>query len=123
MSEVLDTAFKSLALYPWAQILLLIVVASVSTLAARRGERDRQSGGSGSSGSFEIPMYLMGGPVHDAMTSIHRMAEEGRKTNAILSDIDKAVIEFNIGQKHTHRLLENIMNNQEMRDPRSKKGL
>jgi len=83
----------------------------------RRGEKERKNGGSS---SMEIPMFLMGGPVHDAMGALHDMAEESRTTNAILRDICKGLDDSNRNMIHTHRLLENILNDNALRPARQR---
>ncbi len=59
-------------------------------------------------------MWLMVGPVHDVMQSIHGASEDGRTKIAILRDIDKTLTSMDRGQEYTHYLLEAILRNQEL---------
>jgi hypothetical protein len=93
-----------LAKWPIAEGFFVIVITFLGVAAWRRGERDSK-GMSNNVSAMDMPTYLQ---AHDAN-------EERRKTNAILADIAKNVTEFNQGQRHTHTLLNQVINNQEMR--------
>lgn len=90
MSEAIDLAFKSLAQWPMVQGFFLIVITFLGLAAMRRGEKDRHF----NTNNIEIPVYLMTGPVHDAMGEIRSILEECKKTNDLL-------------KRHSH-LLENL---------------
>lgn len=112
----LDKASSALQSWPVVNGFFIIVISFLAFMAIRKGEKDKKFG----DGS-EIPVYLVGRSAHDAMNAIHDAAEESKTTNAILRDIAKSMVDFNRGQEHTHKLLESIMNNQEMREPRNKR--
>lgn len=120
-ADVADIAVKSLSLLaPAAQFVISLGVVAGAFFAAiwfmRSGERERkriESSGNEYRGGIEIPGFLIGGPVHDAMQSVHELAEQSRrqfendeKMIACLMDIAKAMERFNHGQEYTHRLLE-----------------
>lgn len=70
----------------------------------------------------DVPQWLMMGPLHDMMQSVHEVAEQSRLDNehartqlAILRDIDKGITRFNNGQEYTHRILEEVLRGQEFR--------
>lgn len=109
----LSEASKVLQSWPVVNGFFIIVISFLTIMAIRKGEKDRKFG----NGNGEVPVYLVGRPAHDMMNAIRDMDEASRKTNAILSDISREIVAFNRGQVLTHELLENIRNNQEMRDP------
>jgi hypothetical protein len=98
---------------PYGQILLTLVVLTVGGFAAWRGLVDRPKS---TEPSHAIPMYFMVGPMHDALQSIHGMAEDNRTRTAIMRDVDKTLTRIDLGTAYTHRLLEEIVRNQEMRE-------
>jgi len=106
MSDLINETLRVLAPWPVAQGFFIIVIAFMGFMAIRRGDRDRRAGVS--QRNVEMPMYLMGGPVHDAIGAIHDIAEESRKISTMLKNIDE-------GQSYTHKLLEAILRNQELR--------
>lgn len=108
----LDKASNALQSWPVVNGFFIIVISFLAFMAIRKGEKDRKFGDGN-----EVPVYLVGRPAHDMMNAIRDMDESGRKTNAILADICREIVAFNRGQVLTHELLENIRNNQEMRDP------
>jgi hypothetical protein len=117
LSEVTETILKSIG--PIAQLGFVAVIAVASVWAMFRGERDRKGGGTG---GVEIPGWVMGGPVHDAIDCIRDLAEETRrtndlheKTNVLLVDIGKGVERLNTGQSFTHRILEDVLREREMK--------
>jgi hypothetical protein len=68
-----------------------------------------------------IPSWIMMGPLHDMMQSVHGMAEEcrtqselSRGNQAVLRDIARELYDLNRGQAQNIRVLENILRNQEL---------
>lgn len=108
----LSDASKILQSWPVVNGFFIIVISFLALMSIRKGEKDRKFGDGN-----EVPVYLVGRPAHDMMNAIRDMDEASRKTNAILADISREIVAFNRGQDLTHELLENIRNNQEMRDP------
>lgn len=115
MLELIAEASKALSSWPVVNGFFIIVITFLALMMVRRGERERKNGGAS---NMEIPMYLMGGPVHDAMGALHDIAEECRTTNTILRDICRSVDDFNKGQSLTHKLLEDLRNERELRPVR-----
>lgn len=93
----------------------MIVIAFLGLMAWRRGEREGKSRVE----PIGLPTYLM---AHDAakavtiiaQTSEHRIALH-EKTNALLEDIAKTLTHMDMGQIHTHRLLNAMRNEQQLR--------
>lgn len=108
--------FKELynALPPDGQILLTLVVIAIGGFATWRGLVDKKKE---APDPGTIPMWVMIGPVHDALQAIHDMAEEGRTRNAVLRDIDQTLERIDRGQQYTHQVLEAILRNQELAVP------
>lgn len=115
MSELVAEVAKVLQPWPIAEGFFVIVISFLSFMAMRRGERERKNGGAS---SMEIPMFLMGGPVHDAMGALHDIAEEARMTNTLLRSIIKGLDDSNRNMIQTHKLLEDLRNQTEMRPAR-----
>jgi hypothetical protein len=109
--------FKELynALPPDGQILLTLVVIAIGGFATWRGWSDNKKKEAADPNT--IPMWLMIGPVRDALQEIRNMAEDGRTGNAILRDIDQVLTKIDRGQEYTHQLLEAILRNQELAVP------
>ncbi len=111
-----DEVVKSLP--PYAQFAISVVVLAIGVLSALRGFQDRKK--PEMAAHLEegdprfIPMWLMMGPAHDVIIEIHRMGEQSRQNNAMMTEICKSMDEMNKGNVHTHRLLENILRNQEL---------
>jgi hypothetical protein len=114
MSELVAKASDALSPFgPVVQAFFIVMIAFVSFMAMRRGEKDRKDG----LASVEVPMFLMGGPVSDAIGAIHDIAEESRATTMLLRGIADGLGEANRNMVKTHMLLEAIYNAQEMRPP------
>lgn len=78
MSET--DAFKALGQWPIIQAAVALVVIFAGLWLMRRGERDKKP-------PDPMPQWLMMGPLHDMMMSVHEVAEETRRTNDLLRDI------------------------------------
>lgn len=104
---VVDSAVNALSRWPVAEGFFVVVIAFLGLAAWRRGERDGKT-----APVSDVPMYLM---VHDTSKSVAAMEAAHEKTNALLEDIAKSAADFNRGQQHTHLLLTEIVNNQNMR--------
>jgi hypothetical protein len=109
--------FKELynALPPDGQILLTLVVIAIGGFATWRGLTDNKKKETPDPNT--IPMWLMIGPVRDALQEIRNIAEDGRTGNAILRDIDQTLTRLDRGQEYTHQVLEAILRNQELAVP------
>lgn len=114
--------FKELydVLPAYGQVVLTVVIVAIGGLATWKGLRDKNKKleSEGGISSSAIPMFLMMGPVHDALQSIHEIAEQSRTQNAILHDINQTLDRMDRGQQYTHSILENILRDQELMDPR-----
>lgn len=100
---------------PFAEAFFVIVIAFLGLMAWRRGEKE----GKNRTDTIGLPTYLM---AHDAakavtiiaQTSEHRIALH-EKTNAVLEDMAKTLTHIDAGQIHTHRLLNALRNEQQLR--------
>jgi len=106
MSDTVNEASKALSSGNLVNGFFLIVITFLGIYARIIGGRQNKKE------AADLPMILM---AHDASKSISAQEEEARKTNTILTDIAKSTAQFNVGQEHTHRLLEDIRNNVELR--------
>lgn len=107
------------------QYAILATIAAACAYAIARAFLDRKKPEARQSvaqestvGQIPIPFWAMAGPVHEVMQTIHDMAEESRKTNAILSDISKTMRDVDKGQAYTHRMLEVLFTKQELQEVR-----
>lgn len=103
------------------QLTVLGTIAAACAYAITKAVLDRKkpevrqaAAQEGTIGQVPIPFWAMAGPVHEVMQTIHDMAEESRKTNAILADISKTMRDVDKGQAYTHRMLETLFTKQEL---------
>ena len=92
MSETVTSASKALADWPLWNAIFLVIVAFAGLYFRFLGSRDRKSGVTGA----DVPTYIM---LHDATKDV----------SAILAEMKR----LNTGQEYTHRILEDMRNNQE----------
>lgn len=100
---------------PFAEGFFVIVIAFLGLMAWRRGERE----GKHQSEAIALPTYLMAHDAAKAVTVIAQTSEQQialhEKTNAVLEDIAKTLTHIDAGQIHTHRLLNALRNEQQLR--------
>lgn len=115
MSELITNAASALSDWPIWKAGFLVIVVFVGMFLRWLGIRDNKSAPPTPHHQVwgEMPMFLM---AHDVTKSIAVVEAENRKMVAILEDIAKGVRSFNLGQEHTHRLLEDIRNNHQLRE-------
>lgn len=105
----------------YGQILLTVGIVFVGCFMAYRGFVDNAKKHAASDNApthdGPIPIWLMMGPMHDALQSIHEIAECNRTQTTILRDMDKTLERLDQGQKYTHYVLENLLRNQELAVP------
>jgi acyl-CoA synthetase (NDP forming) len=96
---------------PFAEGFFVIVITFLGLIAWRRGEKSAKE--------MSVPTYLM---VHDAAKAMSSIAEANQeiitlleKNNAVLQDIAKSSARIDLGQVHTHRLLNALRNEQQLR--------
>lgn len=104
MSETIDTAVKVLSNWPVAEGFFIIVIAFLGIITYRRGEKDRRQL---SSGAVEIPLFLLSGPLANAMDSVQHIANAAQETNKSLDRLVETLEE-------TNRLMEEVRNYQVM---------
>jgi hypothetical protein len=102
-------AFRSLGAFPVVQLALGLLIIGGGLFALFRGTRDKNGHASA------IPQWLMMGPAHDAIMSLHQTAEQIRRTHDLqareLDLLEK--IEGNTRQnaEMLRAILENSRNN------------
>lgn len=104
-------AFKSLGSFPLVQAALALLIVLGGVVALMRGNRERGS----ASGNGAIPPYLMMGPAHDAMVSMHAIAEQSRRQNDLLERQLHLLEKIADEERLTNSLLEMIRNESRLR--------
>ncbi len=62
-----------------------------------------------------VPQWIMMGPMHDMMQSVHEVAEEARRTNDLLREV-KDLLGDNVREtQHARQTFELIRNESRMR--------
>lgn len=121
--------FKELynALPDYGQVLLTLVIVGMGGLAAWYGFienlRKHNAPVAPAPDPANIPMWLMMGPAHEAIQSLHEISRHIEMQNTILRDIDKTLEQMDRGQQYTHYVLEAILRDTSLnelpsRDPR-----
>lgn len=103
---------------PFGQALLTVGVVVVGTTSAWLGLRAKKPE---AEDPRVIPMFILVGPVHDALQSVHGMSEQSRLQTTELKDIARILTAMDRGQDYTHNLLEAILRSHEMSSPPPRK--
>lgn len=82
MEGLAKEAFSFTGPFPIIQAAVLLIVIYGIYAAATRGQRD-----SGAKPE-PVPQWLMMGPLHDMMQSVHEVAEQGRQQTDLLRRIE-----------------------------------
>jgi hypothetical protein len=109
-------AAGALAKWPIVEAFFMIVITFLGVAAWFRGEKDSKALPGQPPAGMDMTTYLM---QHDAAKSIRDIEEQVTKQTAILMDLARLAEAANRGQEHTHKLLTEIMNNQELGMPLS----
>lgn len=97
MSETITNASRALSDWPLWNAVFLVIVALAGIALRFMGNRDRKAGVTG----MEMPLYIM---LHDAARDVGEIKTEMQALNR--------------GQEYTHRLMEAVLRDQELRpDP------
>lgn len=91
MSEIIE-AVKVLAQWPFVEGFFIIVISFLGIMTYKRGEKDRRTLGPA---AIEIPLFLMSGPLADAIGAVHDLSEQSRRTNDLLENLINEVREQN----------------------------
>lgn len=85
MSEFgLNDALKALSQWPIVQGFFVIVITFLGIIAYRRGERDRRNLGPT---AVEIPLFILNGPLAEAIGAVHDISEQSRTSNDLLRQL------------------------------------
>lgn len=110
MEGMAKSAFDSFNAFPIIQVAVAAAVFYAIWAAATRGSRD-----SASKPPELIPQWLMIGPLHDMMQSVHEVAEEARRTNELLRDMKDIMGDLLRQQEMNKATLEAIRNESRLR--------
>jgi hypothetical protein len=110
MEGLAKSAFDSFNAFPIIQVAVAAAVFYAIWAAATRGSRD-----SASKPPELIPQWLMIGPLHDMMQSVHEVAEEARRTNDLLKDSNDILSDVLTEFRAARQTLEMIRNESRMR--------
>jgi hypothetical protein len=137
-SSVIKEIFEALS--PTGQLVFGALIIGLGAFFIVRGWLEgRKPQEAAANGLGNIPTWIMVGPMHDMMQSVHGMADRSRQqtailrenqtilaehakkqtdihlaNQAILRDIAKELSDWNHGQEYGHKLLEQISRNQEL---------
>ena len=110
MEGMAKSAFDSFNAFPIIQVAVAAAVFYAIWAAATRGSRD-----SASKPPELIPQWLMIGPLHDMMQSVHEVAEEARRTNDLLKDSNDILSDVLTEFRTARQTLELIRNESRLR--------
>jgi hypothetical protein len=109
MESINGKAFEALGPYPIVQAAVALLILSIALLLVWRASRDKTPA------REPVPQWLMMGPLHDMMMSVHEVAEETRRTNDLLSDCKDVLGDVLRELQHARQTLELIRNESRMR--------
>ena len=110
MEGLAKSAFDSFNAFPIIQVAVAAAVFYAIWAAATRGSRDNAA-----KPPELIPQWLMIGPLHDMMQSVHEVAEEARRTNDLLREVRDGQGDILRETQHARQTLELIRNESRMR--------
>lgn len=105
-----DSVLKALANYPIIESAVALLILLVGYRATREGKKDGPSPGPSYPSTHEFPLWVLTGPVHDALVHIAATKHETTRCRELLEEIAKQEL------RQTH-LLEFIWN-ENMINPR-----
>ena len=112
MDAINDKAFAALGAYPIIQSAVAITILLGALYLVMRAARDKPPP---LPPREPVPQWIMMGPMHDMMQSVHEVAEEARRTNDLLREV-KDLLGDNLREtQHARQTLELIRNESRMR--------
>jgi hypothetical protein len=109
MDGVANKSFEALSSYPIIQSAAGIAVILAFLYVFLRATKDKDSP------KEMMPQWLMMGPLHDMMMSVHEVAEETRRTNDLLRDIKDVMGDLLRQTEMNKATLEAVRNESRMR--------
>lgn len=109
MESINGKAFEALGPYPIVQATVAVLILSIALLLVWRASRDKAPP------REPVPQWLMMGPLHDMMMSVHEVAEETRRTNDLLRDIKDVMSDLLRQTEMNKATLEAVRNESRMR--------
>lgn len=110
MEGLAKPALDAANAFPIIQVALSILIVIGGLYFITRGQRDNAN-----KPPELIPQWLMIGPLHDMMQSVHEVAEEARRTNDLLREINDAMGDILRENQSARQTLEMIRNESRMR--------
>lgn len=112
MDAINDKAFAALGAYPIIQSAVAITILLGALYLVVRATRDKPPP---LPPHDPVPQWIMMGPLHDMMQSVHEVAEETRRTNDLLREIKDLMGDSLREAQHARQTLEMIRNESRMR--------
>jgi hypothetical protein len=109
MESINGKAFEALGPYPIVQAAVALLILSIALLLVWRASRDKAPA------REPVPQWLMMGPLHDMMQSVHEVAEQGRQQTDLLRRIDDQMGDLLRQTEMNKSTLEAIRNESRMR--------
>lgn len=110
MDGLAKPAFDAVNGFPIIQAALGILIVLVGVYFMTRGQRDNAA-----KPPELIPSWLMMGPLHDMMQSVHEVAEQGRQQTDLLRRIDDQMGDLLRQTEINKATLETIRNESRLR--------
>jgi hypothetical protein len=104
INEFITSLFN--ALPGWVQALVAFAAGAFGISAWRKGEKDRKMG----SNTMEIPIYLLSGPLADAIRKMEEMADDVKAINEKYAKAIEVQQQQLAEQRRQTQLLENMFN-------------
>jgi hypothetical protein len=106
MGAINDKAFAALGAYPIIQSAVAITILLGALYLVMRATRDKPA----IPPREPVPQWLMMGPLHHMMQSVHVVAEESRRTNDLLREVKDLLGDSVRETQHARQTLELIRN-------------
>jgi len=115
MDAINDKAFAALGAYPIVQSAVAITILLGALYLVIRATRDKPTAPPPLPPHEPVPQWLMMGPLHDMMQSVHEVAEQSRRTNDLLREVKDVMSDAVRETQHARQTLELIRNESRMR--------
>jgi hypothetical protein len=110
MDGLVKPAFDAASGFPIIQAALGVLIVLVGVYFMTRGQRDNAA-----KPPELIPSWIVMGPLHDMMQSVHEIAEEARRTNDLLKDGNDILGDLLAEVRTNRQTLELIRNESRLR--------
>lgn len=110
MDGLTKPAFDAFSAFPIIQVVVSAMILLAGVYVMTRGSRDNAT-----KPPELIPQWILIGPLHDMMQSVHEVAEEARRTNDLLREINDAMGDILRENQSARQTLELIRNESRLR--------